>query len=73
MTTTELSAHPERAAHGATRPLNQAVNGRVMAPLADLRYRRPSALVERLLEPPLRTHHHGDNPAGAPACVAVRK
>ena len=73
MTTTELSAHPERATHRATRPVSLVATGRVVAALADLCYQRPSVLVERLLGPPQRTPQQDDNPAGAPACVAVRK
>lgn len=71
--TVELSARPRRATHRATHTVSQVATGRVVALLADLCYQRPSVLVERLLEPPLRTPHHADNPAGAPACVAVRK
>ena len=73
MTTTELSAHPERATHRATHPVNQVATGSVVGPLADLCYQRTSVLVERLLGPPLRTPQQDDNPAGAPTCVAVRK
>ena len=73
MTTTELSEHLDCATHRATHTVSQAATGRVVAPLADLCYQRPSVLVERLLEPPLRTPQQDDNPAGAPACVAVRK
>ena len=73
MTTTELSAHPERATHRATHPVSLAATGRVVAALADLCYQHPSVLVERLLGPPLPTPQQNDNPAGAPACVAVRK
>ena len=73
MTTTELSAHPERATHRATHPVNQVATGRVVGLLADLCYQATSVLVEQLLRPPLRTPQQDDNPAGAPACVAVRK
>lgn len=73
MTTTELSAHPERATHRATHTVNQVATGRVRALLAEHCYQRPSVLVERLLGPPQRTPQQNDNPAGAPACVAVRK
>lgn len=73
MTTTELPAHPERATHRATHTVNQVATGRVSALLAEHCYQRPSVLVERLLGRPQRTPQQNDNPAGAPACVAVRK
>ena len=73
MTTTELSAHPERATQRATHPVSLVATGRVEVALADLCYRGTSVLVEGLLGPPLRTPQDADNPAGAPACVAVRK
>jgi hypothetical protein len=73
MTTTELSAHPERATHRATHTVNQVATGRVRALLAEHCYQATSVLVERLLGPPQRTPQQNDNPAGAPACVAVRK
>jgi hypothetical protein len=69
----ELSATPNRATHRATHTVSQVATGRVVAPLADLCYQGTSVLVERLLGPPLRTPQQDDNPAGAPACVAVRK
>ena len=73
MTTTELSAHPERATHRATHPVSLVATGRVVAALADLCYQGTSGLVGGLLGPPQRTPQQDDNPAGAPACVAVRK
>lgn len=71
--TVELSTTPCRATYRASHRINPVTNGCVVAPLAELCYQRSSVLVERLLEPPRRAPHHGDNPAGAPACVAVRK
>lgn len=71
--TVELSATPSRATHRATHTVSQVATGRVVALLADLCYQRPSVLVGGLLGPPLRTPQQDDNPAGAPACVAVRK
>lgn len=62
-----------RATHRATHCRDQAATGRVSDPLADLDYPVLFALVARLLAPMQHTPQQGDNPAGAPACVAVRK
>ena len=71
--TTELPARPERANQRAAHTANQVANGRASAPLADPRYPVLSVLVAALLAPSQHTPQHADNPAGAPACVAVRK
>lgn len=71
--TTEVPARLERANHRAAHAASQVANGRASAPLADPGYPVPSVLVAALLAPSQHTPHHADNPAGAPACVAVRK
>jgi len=71
--TAELFGAPGRATHRASHTVNQVATGRVPDPLADPGYPVLSVLVAGLLAPPQHAPQQSDNPAGAPACVAVRK